>query len=367
MSSENSARLTLLLVGVLSFVMMGAGASIYGPALPEFQRTFGIGEQAAGFLISAHWVGCAFGVGAMYFKGEAWGPRHALGPMVAGAVLVLLEAGFGVTLLGALLFGAGYGAATAVFNPRILRSYGARGASMLSLMNATFAFGAIAVPLVFVWLGRSIPWTFGLVAVGAALAFVVAGLVPAGRAVAVQAQGRFNARPWLMCLAVVSIGMEASLIGLGPVALIATGVGEDDAARLLSGFFVAFLAARIVLIFVAGMVDAFTIYAGALLAAAVFGFGAVFISAGVFFVALGACVGLFFPGFYVAASRVMGDDPRVSPTIIAAGLVGGIVAPIVLGALMPVLGAFGFFWVVAGVTFVTFVAAMVLARPALRG
>jgi MFS transporter, FHS family, glucose/mannose:H+ symporter len=367
MSDEKTARLTLLLVGVVSFVMMGAGASIYGPALPEFQRTFGIGEQAAGFLISAHWVGCAFGVAAMYVKGEAWGPRHALAPMAAGAGLVMLQAGFAVTLLGALLFGAGYGAATAVFNPRILRAYGARGASMLSLMNATFAFGAIVIPLVFVWLGRSIPWTFGLVAVVAVLGFMAAGLVPAGGAGAARAEGRFNARPWLMCLAVVSIGLEASLIGLGPTALIATGVGEDDAARLLSAFFVAFLVARIVLVFVAGMIPAFTLYAGALIAAAVFGLGAVFVSAGVFFVALGACVGLFFPGFYVAASRVMGDDPRVSPTIIAAGLVGGILTPILLGFAMPYLGSYGFFWVVAGLTFATFLAAMVFARPVLKG
>jgi MFS transporter, FHS family, glucose/mannose:H+ symporter len=287
--------------------------------------------------------------------------------MAAGAGLVMLQAGFAVTLLGALLFGAGYGAATAVFNPRILRAYGARGASMLSLMNATFAFGAIVIPLVFVWLGRSIPWTFGLVAVVAVLGFMAAGLVPAGGAGAARAEGRFNARPRLMCLAVVSIGLEASLIGLGPTALIATGVGEDDAARLLSAFFVAFLVARIVLVFVAGMIPAFTLYAGALIAAAVFGLGAVFVSAGVFFVALGACVGLFFPGFYVAASRVMGDDPRVSPTIIAAGLVGGILTPILLGFAMPYLGSYGFFWVVAGLTFATFLAAMVFARPVLKG
>ncbi len=365
MHDQNQGRLTLLLVGVVSFVMMGAGASIYGPALPEFQRTFDIGEQAAGFLISAHWVGCAFGVAAMYFKGEAWGPRHALAPMAVGAAIVLLELGFVATLGGALLFGAGYGAATAVFNPRILRAYGAQGAAMLSLLNATFAFGAIAIPLVFVGLGRSIPWTFGLVAVGAALAFLAAGLVPQGGTAAPRVAGRFNPRPWLMCLAVVSIGLEASLIGLGPVALIASGVAEDDAARLLSAFFVAFLVVRIVLVFVAAHVPAFTLYAGALFAAAVFGLGAVFISAGWFFVALGACVGLFFPGYYVAASQVMGDDPRVSPTIIAAGLVGGIAAPILLGFAMPYLGAYGFFWVVAVVAFATFVAAVVLARPVL--
>ncbi|MGL4319464.1 MAG: MFS transporter [Paracoccaceae bacterium] len=367
MPNTRHVNLALLLVGVVTFVMMGAGSSVYGPALPEFERLYGLAAGSASLLISAHWVGCAFGVGAMYVKGEAWGARHALAPMALGAAVVMAQPGYLATLLGALLFGAGYGAATAVFNPRILRAYGARGPSMLSLLNATFAFGAIGVPLVYVWFARSIPVTFGLVAVVAVLCFLAAGWVGQGTAAPERKAGPFNPRLGLMCLAVVSIGLEACLIGLGPTALIAAGVGEDDAARLLSGFFVAFLAARIVLVFVAGMVPAFTLYLGALIAAAGFALGAVFISAGWFFVALGACVGLFFPGFYVAASRVMGDDPRVSPTIIAAGLVGGIFAPILLGFIMPYLGAFGFFWVIGAVAFATFLAGFILARPVLRG
>ncbi len=71
------------------------------------------------------------------------------------------------------------------------------------------------------------------------------------------------------------------------------------------------------------------------------------INAPVFFVAMGACAGLFFPGFYVAASRIMGDDPRVTPTIIAAGLVGGIAAPILLAGVLPAVGDHGFFWIIA--------------------
>ncbi|MFM2389520.1 MAG: hypothetical protein RLZZ437_1075 [Pseudomonadota bacterium] len=347
MPQDSRANLILLAVGVVTFVMMGAGASIYGPALPEFQRTLGLTEASSGFLISAHWVGCAFGVAMMYVKAEAYGPRHALAPMALGAAIVMAQPGFAGTLIGALLFGAGYGAATAVFNPRILRAYGNRGGAMVSLLNATFAFGAIAVPLVFVWLGRSIPATFGLVAGVAVACWLGAGQVGKSAAPPQRANGPFNPRFGLMSLAVVSIGLEASMIGLGPTALIATGISEDDAARLLSLFFVAFLAARIVLVFISHRIAPFTLYLLALSGAALSGAGAATISAAWFFVAMGACVGLFFPGFYVAASRVMGDDPRVSPTIIAAGLVGGIFAPIILGNLVHLLGDHGFFWVTA--------------------
>lgn len=365
MQRIDQANRILLAVGVISFVMMGAGASVYGPALPEFQRSFGLTETAASLLISAHWIGCAMGVAGMYVKGEAWGPRHALAPMAFGAALVMMQPGFVLTLLGALLFGAGYGAATAVFNPRILRAYGARGGAMVGLLNATFAFGAIAVPLVFIGLGRSIPATFGILAAIAVMCWLLAGFVGKSAAVPQRVAGPFNPRLGLMTLAVVSIGLEASLIGLGPTALIATGIGEDRASQLLSLFFVVFLIARILLVLVANLIAPFTLYLLALVGAALCGLGAATISPAVFFVAIGGCVGLFFPGFFVAASRAMGDDPRVSPTIIAAGLVGGIFAPIILGGLMPVLGQFGFFWVIAAVALITAIAGFVFARKAL--
>jgi MFS transporter, FHS family, glucose/mannose:H+ symporter len=366
MQITDRAHHALLAIGVVTFVMMGAGASVYGPALPEFQRSLGLTGQATGLLISAHWVGCAFGVGGMYFKGAAWGPRHALAPMAFGAALVMAEMGVGVTMLGAFLFGAGYGCATAVFNPRILRAFGPLGGAMVSLLNATFAFGAIAIPLVFVWLGRSIPATFGLVAAVTALCWIMAGWVAKGPAAPPATAGLFKPRLGLMTLAVVSIGLEASLIGLGPVALIATGVSEDDAARLLSLFFVTFLVARIVLVFVANRIAPFTVYLLALIGSAICGIGAATYSPAGFFVAIGACVGLFFPGFYVAASRVMGDDPRVSPTIIGAGLVGGILAPIILGFVLPSLGGTGFFWVVGLASLCTALAGVLFARASLR-
>ena len=46
----------------------------------------------------------------------------------------------------------------------------------------------------------------------------------------------------------------------------------------------------------------------------------------------------------------MGDDPRVAPSIIAAGLVGGIAAPLLVSPFLAQMGDRGFFWVVAAVT-----------------
>lgn len=355
----------LLFAGVATFVMMGAGQSLYGPALPAFSRLFGVSLAEAGVLVSAHWVGCFIGVGFMYLKGGVVTPRHALAAMALGAGGVAALAGWWTTVAGAVIFGLGYGMSTAVFNPRVLRAFGSFGPSMLSMLNATFGVGAIAAPLIFVALGSDPRWSFGLTAALAAVIWVFAG--PAGRAGAAP-EGAVKAfRPHLGILAfgTVAIGMEACLIGLGPTALIRAGVAEATAAELLSAFFVVFLLARVALIFVAHRLEPFVLFSAAIAIAAGCALGSALVSPAVFFVAMGAPAGLFFPGYYVTASGKMGEDLRVPPTIIASGLVGGIGAPLIVAPAMADMGERGFFWLVAGVTLALTLAA-VLSRHRMR-
>lgn len=351
MNDLNPARTGLLLAGIATFVMMGAGQSLYGPALPAFGRTLALTAAQAGWLISAHWVGCAIGVMVMYRWGSAVTPRMTAAIMAAGAALIAAGIGTVATFAGAATFGMGYGLATVVFNPRILRAYGVRGTAMVSLVNASFGAGAIIAPLVFVWLGSVPTLSYALVAGLAVLIWLGAG--PAGRAAPPPSDGTTGPfRPLLrfQLFAVAGIGIEATLIGLGPSALIRSGVSETAAAQLLSAFFVAFLGARLVLIFTAHLAPPFLLYVGAMMLATVSASLAALVSPGVFFVAMGISAGLFFPGFYVAATRLMGDDPRTAPTIIAAGLVGGISAPVVLAPLLQVLGGAGFFGILAVVS-----------------
>ena len=352
----------LLVVGVATFVMMGAGQSLYGPALPAFSRIFGVSLAEAGMLVSAHWVGCFLGVGLMYLRGGGITPRHALAAMAVGAAGVAALAGWWATIAGAVVFGAGYGLSTAVFNPRMLRAFGSYGPSMLSLLNATFGVGAIAAPLIFIAMGSDPRLSFGLTAALATVIWLFAG--PAGRAEAVPAGEVRPFRPhWgIMAFGAVAIGMEACLIGLGPSALIQAGVGEAEAAELLSAFFVVFLLARVVLIFFAHRVAPFGLFTLAMAGAALCAVGTIFVSPTIFFVAMGAPAGLFVPGFDVTASGKMGEDLRVPPTIIAAGLVGGISAPLIVAPLMAVMGERGFFWLVAGVTLALTVAAVLSLR-----
>jgi hypothetical protein len=359
------AHAGLLFAGAATFVMMGAGQALFGPVLPSYVRGFGLREGEAGLLVALLWVGCFLGVGIMYAKGAAIGPRHALATMAAGAGVMAASPGWLATLAGALLFGAGYGMATAVFNPRVMRAFGARGAAMLSLLNATFGVGAIAAPLVFVGLGSDPSRSFGLVAAALLLVFALAG--PASRKAPAPSGAVQAFRPhWgILAFGVLAIGTEASLAGLGPTALIRAGVAETRASQLLSAFFVVFPLARVGLIFVAHRVQPFVLCIVAIGSAALFALGAALVSPSAFFIAMGASAGVFFPAYYVTASARMGEDIRVPPTIVASGLLGAIAAPLILAPLVAGLGERGFFWIGAAVLG-TVATASLLALPRMR-
>lgn len=352
----------LLFAGVATFVMMGAGQALFGPALPVYVRDFALGEGEAGLFVALLWVGCFLGVGFMYVRGAHVGPRHTLAVMALGSGVMAASPSWVLTLLGGVLFGMGYGMATAVFNPRVMRAFGPRGPSMLSLLNATFGVGAIAAPLVFVWLGSDPALTYGVVAAALVVIWACAG--PAGQGSLAPDGPVKTFRPhWgILAFGALAIGMEASLAGLGPTALIRAGVEETRASELLSAFFVVFLLARVGLIFIAHRVEPFVLYTLSIGAAALCALGAAILSPPVFFVAMGASAGVFFPGYYVTASGKMGEDIRVPPTIVASGLVGAIVTPLALAPLVAGLGDRGFFWVSAGLLGAASVAAVLSLR-----
>ncbi|HLQ20355.1 MAG TPA: hypothetical protein VK146_15380, partial [Tabrizicola sp.] len=52
----------LLFIGVATFVLMGAGQALFGPALPVYVRDFALSETEAGLFVALLWVGCFVGV-----------------------------------------------------------------------------------------------------------------------------------------------------------------------------------------------------------------------------------------------------------------------------------------------------------------
>jgi hypothetical protein len=361
-----SPKSALLLSGLASLVILGSGMGIIGPALPVYERSFSLTTAGSGLLISTLWVGCLLAVLGMYFKGGQITPRPGLALLVVGCILLAVAPLWPVALAGALVFGLGYGILAALFNPRILVAFGARGASRLGMLNAVFSLGAILAPFGFALTSGDLRPVFWTMALCAALAWVFSGSVGLTGATTADAPRGFRLHLPILGFALLAIGIEASLAGLGPTALIRAGVSEERAAALLSLFFVAALAARIGLVLVAHRLPDFAIFLFALLWATACALGAALISPGVFFPLIGIAAGLFFQGEYVTATRKMGADPRVSPIIIGVGLVGAIFSPLVYARAMDGLGSHGFFWLVAGVAGLTSIAALASYRQMMR-
>ena len=363
---SDKAKTTLMLSGLPSLFVVGAGAAIIGPALPVYEQAFHISTATAGLMVSTLWVGCLGGVLAMYFKGAQMAPRLPLAFLVLGSALLAMAPLWPVALLGALIFGMGYGVIAALFNPRVLQAFGAKGPARIGMLNAMYSLGAILAPYGFTLIGGDLRPVFWTISAVSAVTWILSGRVGLTGLV-VEAHGRgFKLHLPILGLALLAIGIEASLSGLGPTALIRSGVSEATAALLLSLFFVAALATRIVLVLTAHRFADFGIFVFAIIWAALCAFGAALFSPAFFFPAMGVAAGLFFQGMYVTATRKMGNDPRVSPIILAVGLIGSITSPLVYARFMDGLGPHGFFWLIAGVAATASLIALASYRAMMR-
>lgn len=365
MDSLQFQRLALLLTGCAAFAMMGAGLSLYGPSVLSYQDLFGLTTGQAGWVLSAHWIGSLSGVLVMFLFPGVIGPRPGLFLLATGGALLGAGLSWIATLLGAVTLGLGYGLLTAVFNPRILQAFGARGPAMLALINAVFSFGAILAPLAFSLVTTHPERLF--IVMGGLTALVLLGAGPASRVKAGDATAGkgFRLNLPILVLGAFGIGMEVSLVGLGPSALVRSGIEEAMAAKLLSAFYLTFLLGRIGLIFLAHRLPAFSIFLAGMALTSLGLWGCAVFSPAWFFAPLGLAVGLFFPGYYVTGSMLLGNDPRVSPFLIGIAQIGAAILPLVLAQMMEPMGPRGFFWITAALT-LGLTAFSVLVYPALR-
>ena len=361
--SPPDQRLALLGAAMASFILLGAYQALLGPTLPVYQTLFSLDSARAGWLISTLGIGSFLGIAGMYFAGSHVTPRAALGTMAAGAALLAAAPNWPTTLAGGILFGIGYGSVAALFNARIHAAFGVRGAAMVSLINALYSVGAIAAPLLFVWLGSDPSVIFWIIAALATLTILGSG--PAGRATAtgtINASG-FRLHLPILAFGAVAIGLEVCLTGLAPSAMIRAGIPADQAAALLSAFFVAFLAGRLILTLIAHRIPPFAIYTVAVSLTALGAFGCALYDPVWFYPPIGLGVGLFFPGFFVTATAKMGNDARVAPVILGTCQIGAVLAPLIVVQAIAPMGDKGFFWLIGSVSGVMAVLALLFYRP----
>ncbi len=367
-----AAQAGLVAAGLPCLILAGMAQALYGPSLPVFARSHALETSQLGLLLAAHWGGGASAIALMVLAPGRLPPRAGLAVFAAGAAAIALGPVWWAMLAGAAAIGAGGAILSTVYNRSFLALFAARGPAMVALLNAMFGLGAIIGPLAWVALGQDPRAAYLGLALLAALMLPLAaagggGPRPAAAALSGAATlppdpGRFLPNWGILAFGAVAVGLEASLAGLGPTALIALGTDEARSAELMSLFFLAFLAGRLLLVALAGRVPAFTLFAlsvaglGLLALAAALGAGAVA------FVPAGAFVGAVFPTYFVVAARLMGAHPRVAPAIMSAGLAGGILLPPALTLAMAQLGDGVLFAAVAGVALATALAALLRLR-----
>ncbi len=360
-------QILLLVTGMAAFILLGLAQAIFGPVLPVYAKTFGLQISSVSWVISLFWLGCLIAVFAVYLLPEALGPKSGLGLAALGAGLLAVMAGWPMVLLGAVLFGAGYGVIAAVYNPRVLAAFGPKGPAMLSLLNAIFTLGAIAAPQIFLALGRNPGLTFFSFAAFTTSILAVTLLMGDTRVKSATITPDMPIDPLVLGFAALGIGVESSLVGLGPTALVLAGKPEIEATQLLSLFFLTYLASRLSLVFIAHLVAAFVLYTAsvcmlvALTAAILLG-----ADVGVVFPMMGFACGPLFHGAYLTGLKRMGASTRVSALLLGAGLAGAITLPIAISQLLAGLGPMGFFQILLALTATQALAALASARRMLR-
>lgn len=339
----------LLATGIAGFVLLGLAQAIFGPVLPVYARVFGLEIASVGWVLSVFWAGSLAAVGAVYAAPAALGPKTGLVAAAAGTALLALMSNWIMVLAGAALFGFGYGVIAAVWNPRVLAAFGPRGPAMMSLMNALFTLGAIAAPQMFLALGQQPGAVFWAIT-GFTGAILLVTLAMGDTRAAPASAGTEGRNDWtILGFACLGIGLESTLVGLGPTGLVQTGETAEHAAQLLSLFFIAYLVARLSLVFIAHRIAPFVIYFATVTLLALLTLAATLGDTGFWFPFMGFACGYIFHGEYLTGLRRMGGTTRVSALLLAAGMTGAILMPILISQVLGSLGARGFFQIILGI------------------
>lgn len=335
----------------VGFVLIGALQALYGPAIPAFREDFGLSPSAAGLGLSAHFVGGVAGVLLFDRLFGRIGNRRILGMsyvlMAVGAAGFALAPAWPAALVMSLLAGLGFGGIDYGLNQLFAVGFGRRSTAMLNILNAHFGIGAILGPALIGAVGSE---HYPAVFLGFALANLPLLLCLRGvrdrapqPSEASDAAGATSGGPVLgrslasvlavfVALYVLHVGIEAGVGGWEPTHLETVGYGAGVAATATSVYWLMMTVGRFLVAPIALRYSAQAIItvscAGmtlCLLLAAVPGL-APYAYAGV-----GLFIAPIFPTGLPWLHRAAPRARRAGALVIAASMVGGVVAGPALG------------------------------------
>lgn len=332
----------------VGFVLIGVLQALYGPAIPAFREEFGLSPSAAGLGLSAHFVGGVAGVLLFDRLYGRIGNRRILGAsyllMAVGAAGFALAPDWPAALAMALLAGLGFGGIDYGLNQLFAVGFGHRSTAMLNILNAHFGIGAILGPALIGVVGSA---HYPAVFLGFALANLP--LLLCLRGVRDRAQqpsetagesygGQVLARSLASVLAVfvalyvLHVGIEAGVGGWEPTHLETVGYGAGIAATATSVYWLMMTVGRFL---VAPIALRFS--AQAIITVSCAGMTVCLLLATVPALApyAYAGVGLFiapiFPTGLPWLHRAAPRARRAGAVVIAASMIGGVVAGPALG------------------------------------
>src|SRR5262245_207556 len=252
--------MTLLQPMVISWVVMGGlGGALLGRIRVPLARRLQIGEARVGGLVSLFGFVMSPVILMAGFLTDAAGRQPVLfgGSLVFAASLVTLGTArtYVAALAGVVLLSAGWSLLIIpgnVLTPAAFRDAGSDAAAV-NLGNVFFGLGAFLTPLVLAALVRGLGLRLALVLLTAfaltpgllTLGIDFAALEPPAKSADMESL-LHNPMLWLCGLALVFYGpLEASLGAWATTYLTDHGVRETRAAGLLSAFWLAFMASRL--------------------------------------------------------------------------------------------------------------------------
>ena len=247
--ADPRTRRALLALGMVAFLQLGGLQAVYGPSFAALQVRHGVGLDAVGASVGAHFFGGFVGVIASGLLLTRFGYRPLLVAaswlMASGAAAVALAPAWGVVLGGAAVIGLGYGLTAVLINFLFARAFAPRGATAVNLINGAFGVGAVLWPALVGGVTAALDAratdglqgvtavVFGVLALVAAALAVAVALVPGLPSVAHAGRRVWSGRPPIAAAALFAallfmyVASEVSISAWAPTHV----AGQLDAAR----------------------------------------------------------------------------------------------------------------------------------------
>ena len=181
-TEEYSSRNYRIVFEILSFGFLVSGiiGTLIGPILPTFIARWSLNDSAAGFFLTAMYIGSLTGtlISSVVIERRGYKPTLALGyGLAAIGTAALIQPSYKMALTATVVYGVGYGLLVPATNLWVAEYSGPRRASALNLLNLAWGIGAMGWPPLALYAIRGQHLVGTLRVVGAAALVLALGIL----------------------------------------------------------------------------------------------------------------------------------------------------------------------------------------------